>query len=77
MNEKWKEDWKEKMIAKWPSAIVARTHIEQFSGGLLTQNHMRNLDSKGKGPNKLTFGRKVAYPVQDLINWMEERKEQL
>jgi hypothetical protein len=56
----------------WPSAIVARDEIDKFSGGLLTPRNMSNLDSRGEGPLlKIKFrGRKVAYPIDSLIDWI-------
>ena len=32
---------------KWPSAIVARTEIGRFSGGMLSPGYLANLDSIG------------------------------
>lgn len=60
--------------AKWPSAIVARTKVEEFSGGLLKSRSMANADSKGEGPEgRIKMGNLVAYPVDSLIEWMESR----
>ena len=39
----------QKMAERWPSAIVARTEIEKFSGGLMTGKYLANLDSQGVG----------------------------
>lgn len=59
---------------KWPSAIVAREEIGTFSGGTLTPKYMANLDSKGEGPSKaIRIGKKVAYLVTDVVEWMEKR----
>ena len=63
---------------KWPSTLVARSRIAEFSGGTLTPGTLANLDSKGLGPlNRIRVGRKVAYPVAELIEWMLERSELL
>lgn len=59
---------------KWPSAIVARKEVGKFSGGLLQPRNMSNLDSRGEGPiGKITIGRRVAYSVDSLIEWMQKR----
>jgi hypothetical protein len=57
----------------WPSGIVARTAVAEFSGGLLDAKTLANLDSIGEGPPKGHLGRKVFYPVDGLISWMERR----
>lgn len=60
------------LAAKWPSAVVVRSKIEEFSGGLYTSGTMANRDSAGDGPPRITVGwRKVAYLVAPLIEWME------
>jgi len=57
----------------WPSGIVARTAVAEFSGGLLDAKTLANLDSIGDGPPKGRLGRKVFYKVNDLVSWMESR----
>lgn len=57
----------------WPSGIVARTAVAEFSGGLLDAKTLANHDSAGEGPPKGRLGRKVFYRVDDLIAWMESR----
>ena len=62
----------------WPSPVVARQKSDKFSGGILNPKTMANLDSQGKGPKgRIRVGRKVAYPVDELISWMEQRTEVL
>ncbi|MBP8980592.1 MAG: hypothetical protein KBG09_05040 [Syntrophobacterales bacterium] len=62
------------MADKWPSPWVARTEIEKFSGGIVDEKYLANLDSAGKGPNgRFRCGRKVVYPVAELIAWLEAR----
>ena len=58
---------------KWPSAFVARTEISRFSGGVITDHYLANLDAQGAGPPRVKIGRKVAYPVDSLIEWLEQR----
>jgi len=62
------------MADKWPSAWVARTETEKFSGGLIKEKYLANLDSAGMGPEgRFRVARKVCYPVQSFIKWLEER----
>ena len=64
------------MAAKWPSAYVARSEIDRFSGGILKPSYLANLDCLGKGPaGRIRIGRKVAYPVDKLVEWLESRIE--
>ena len=63
----------QEMVDRWPSAIVARTEIERFTGGMISGKYIANLDSDGTGPVRVKMGRKVGYPVQDLVRWMRER----
>lgn len=61
---------------KWPSAWVERNQLWDFSGGLIHPHTIRNYDSRGCGiENKTKIGRKVAYPVTDVINWLNRRYE--
>jgi hypothetical protein len=66
------------MAARWPSSIVAREQSGQFSGGSVTPRYMANLDSRGEGPkDRIRIGRKVAYPVDSFIEWLNERSHPL
>lgn len=56
-----------------PSPLVERSQLAVFSGGLLNPKTMRNLDALKKGiPGKMRLNRKVFYPVENVIQWMEE-----
>jgi len=64
----------QKLKENWPSPIVARHEVGKFSGGLLNPRTMANCDSLGTGiPGKITVGRRVAYPVDALIESMQGR----
>jgi hypothetical protein len=68
----------QQMAANWPSPIVARTEIEKFTGGLISEKYQANLDSAGKGPEgRIRIGRKVAYPVNEYLTWLKERSEEI
>jgi hypothetical protein len=59
---------------KWPSTFVSRQEVGRFTGGIVSEKYIANLDSKGLGPQgRLRIGGKVAYPVENLIRWLESR----
>ncbi len=63
------------MIKRWPSEVVAREKIGEFTGGIISPRTMANIDSdpERQGPERCKFGRKVAYPVKPLIEWLNNR----
>ena len=62
------------MAARWPSAVVSRTEIGKFTGGVVSEKYAANLDCAGKGPKgRIRIGRKVVYPVAEVIRWLESR----
>jgi hypothetical protein len=63
----------EKLIASWPSPIVARAQVGVFSGGTLHPRTMANRDALGEGPGKIVIGGKVAYDRDALAKWIEAR----
>ena len=63
----------QKMVDEWPSAIIARTEVGRYSGGLLNPKTMANLDSLGQGPEKVVVGRKVAYATKAMAEWLRGR----
>ena len=71
---KMTKDIFQEMADRWPSAVVARTEIDKFSGGLMSSKYIANLDSQGAGPvRRVVCGRKVGYPVESLTQWLRER----
>ncbi|OGR01003.1 MAG: hypothetical protein A2511_01370 [Deltaproteobacteria bacterium RIFOXYD12_FULL_50_9] len=68
------KDLLKEMAAKWPSSIVARRKVGEFTGGVISEKSMANLDCLGQGPsNRIKIGKIVAYPVKDFIAWLVER----
>jgi len=64
------------LAAKWPSSLVAREKVGEFTGGIITPKTLANLDATGEGPKgRITVGRKVAYPVGAFISWLESRSK--
>jgi hypothetical protein len=60
----------------WSASYVERQQVGAFSGGILHPRTMANLDSLGQGPEgRIRVGQKIAYPVSELIAWMESRAE--
>ncbi len=58
----------------WTAPYVERQQLKEFSGGALNARTMANHDSKGKGiKERINMGRKVLYPVNEVIAWMEAR----
>lgn len=56
--------------------IIARTEVPRLLGGLISAGRLANLDCLGKGPRRVTLGRKVGYIRADFIAWMRERAGQ-
>jgi hypothetical protein len=71
-----KQDIFDDMAERWPSAVVARQHVESFSGGAITAKTLANMDSQGVGPQgRFRLGRGIVYPVSDLVTWLRSRSE--
>ena len=67
-----------KIIENNPVGFITRENIEQATGGLLHPRSMANLDCKGEGiKNRFKVGRKICYPVCDVVNFLEQRKKTL
>lgn len=74
-NRSYPEDCFFKSLAeKWPSTIVARSEMKEFSGGLISPKTLANAQCKGIAPRSYRFGKKCYYHVEDLITWMSERQ---
>jgi hypothetical protein len=62
------------LAVKWDSPFVARQEVEKFSGGIINVKYLANLDCQGLGPKgRIRIGRKIAYPVSSVIEWLESR----
>jgi len=58
----------------WKAPYVERQQLKEFSGGALHPRTMANRDSKGEGiKGRINVGKKVLYPVNEVIAWMEAR----
>lgn len=64
----------EAMAARWPSNLVARKAIKEFSGGILSPKTMANEDCNGTGPEgRFLLMNQIVYPVKNLIPWLKAR----
>lgn len=63
----------DEMEKKWPSTVVSRNQVRQFTGGMLSPGTMANMDSRGEGPERINIGRKVGYPIKPFIHWLKSR----
>ncbi len=72
-NEVLKPDIFSEMAARWPSSVVARAEVKQFTGGGISPKTLANADSKGSGPGGRFFiGRRICYPVLNLVEWLRQ-----
>jgi hypothetical protein len=55
-------------------SFFPRTEVEHFTGGIISEKYLANLDCAGKGPaGRIRTGRKISYPVTSFIEWLESR----
>jgi len=63
-----------KMADKWPSEVIFRNKVGEFTGGLVSGRHMANLDSLGEGiEDRFYIGNKTGYWVGSFIAWLQAR----
>lgn len=69
-----KREFVELLTKKWPSGVVARREVSNFSGGLISPRSLANLDSQGNGPDgAIQIGANIAYSAAELAAWLYER----
>ena len=61
---------------KWPSQVVARSDVRNFTGGIVSPKSLANAESLGTGPRSHRYGKKAFYDVDDLIEWLQARQEE-
>jgi hypothetical protein len=65
------------MAERWPSNLVARKAVREFSGGILSQKTLANEDSKGTGPEgRFLLMNQTVYPVESIVAWLKTRTAQ-
>ena len=57
--------------------VIARSHVEEYLGGVISAGYLANLDSQGKGPERYRSGRKIFYPTLKLLQWLSDRTQKL
>lgn len=66
------------LAKKWQHPYVCRKDMVWFSAGMATPAAVRNDDAAGIGPaGRLRVGRTIAYPVKEVIRWLESKAELL
>jgi hypothetical protein len=64
----------EAMATEWPSSVVARKAIKDFSGGILSPKTMANEDCNGTGPEgRFLLMNQTVYPIKSLVTWLKSR----
>lgn len=54
--------------------IIARKHVEQYTGGLVSSKTLANHDCRGTGPRvAYRTDNGVVYPTLFLLEWLEKR----
>ncbi|MCJ7783485.1 MAG: hypothetical protein MUP41_06090 [Desulfobacterales bacterium] len=62
------------LAKKWPSSVVCRQEVRNFSGGIVSDRTLANYDAQGIGPpGRFKIGKKVIYPVDGFVKWLESR----
>ena len=60
-------------LAKELPPLIARDHVEELLGGVISSKTLANYDSLGEVPKRMRIGRKVAYLTEDLLEWLANR----
>ncbi len=55
------EETFDRMAANWPSELVARKRVGEFTGGMVSPKSMANYDSLKIGPPQIKIGRNSGY----------------
>lgn len=71
-----KQDYFDRLVNHWPSAIVARSEVCRFTGGVISGKTLANLASQGEAvPEAIRIGNKIAYDSADLAAWLRKRSQ--
>ncbi|MBU1054847.1 MAG: hypothetical protein KKC46_13625 [Proteobacteria bacterium] len=73
MSEKIDFDF-DKLLKNWPSLLVPRNKLSEFSGGILNPKTVKTLDSSGRGiPGRFRCGRLIVYPSKNVVKFLKDR----
>jgi len=63
----------DQMAEKWPSNIIARKKVGEFTGHIVTGKTVANYEAKGEGPDgKIKFGRNAGYIKAPFVAWLKK-----
>jgi len=66
----------QEMVERWPSALVARRKVGDFTGGAISPKYLANLDCLNLGPSeKVVVAGHVCYPTQPFSDWLRARSK--
>lgn len=63
----------QELIDAWPSGLVARKQVGEFSGGAVAAQTLANLAARNEGPPPIWIGRRVCYETRALAEWIATR----
>lgn len=64
----------EELANSWPSILVARSEIGEFTRGLYKARSFNTFDGAKKGiKRKIRINSKIAYLKSDVIEWLKNR----
>lgn len=73
MTDFTKDSFLEQIRSRCPE-VVTRRDVERLTFGLIKAKTIGNKDSLGEGPSsRINVGKKVAYPREAFLAWLEER----
>ena len=64
----------DQMAENWPSNVVSRKCIREFTGGSLSPKTLANEDANGTGPEgRFLLMNQVCYPKDSVLAWLKSR----
>lgn len=61
----------DKMVKRWPSALVSNADVERFTGGIISGKTLSNRAAKGEPvPERHICGGKAFYVCEEIAEFM-------
>ena len=60
-------------LAKTLPPLIPRSGVSKLLPDLVSPKYLANLNALGEGPEYIKIGRKVVYPREAFIKWLETR----